>query len=252
MYNTVKTQYLESEKYTVFSRPLIAVKPTQEQIQKRVETRRSNGKEERELSEIEGNLRRTRRAISDIALSNKWQYFVTLTFNPEKVNSYDYQEVTAKLSQMLKNWRKRYAPDMVYIVVPERHKSGRWHFHMLVSNIEGISLEESGKRDKKGRAIYNIGEYKLGFTTATEVHNSEATSRYITKYITKEVLEIAKDKKRYWVSRNAKRPKKEKGLLDESQIDDIKSISSAHYEYNIAIGDDRQINIRQYIVTEIV
>ena len=108
--------------------------------------------------------------IYDIAKSNEWEWFFTLTFNPEKVDSFNYANVTDKLSQWLKNMRKK-CPDMMYLVVPEQHESGRWHFHGLFSHVENMRFVDSEKRDKKGRIIYNVGSYRLGFSTATQIED---------------------------------------------------------------------------------
>ena len=82
------------------------------------------GESDRERSLVVSQ-NRTLNKIYEISRSNDWDYFLTLTFNPEKVNSYDYEEVTKKLSQWIKNMKRKYAPDLKYLLVPERHKSGR-------------------------------------------------------------------------------------------------------------------------------
>lgn len=143
--------------------------------------------------------------IYDIARCNDWNYFFTLTFNPEKVDSFDYDLCTKKLSQWLKNMKKK-SPDMKYIVVPEKHKSGRYHFHGLFANCEELGFVDSGKRDKKNRVIYNVGSYRLGFSTATCITDCDKASAYMCKYITKDLVDCTKGKKRYWASRNVELP----------------------------------------------
>lgn len=143
--------------------------------------------------------------IYDIARSNMWEWFFTLTFNPEKVNSYDYTDTSKKLSLWLNNMRKK-CPDMIYVVVPELHKSGRWHFHGLFSNVDGLEFVESGKCTDKGQMIYNVGNYKLGFSTAIRCDGSPKVVSYLCKYITKELCEVTHGKKRYWASRNVNLP----------------------------------------------
>ncbi len=148
------------------------------------------------------SMSRTIKRIYEITRSNEWEYFVTLTFNPEKVDSFDYSEVVKKLSKWINNLKDRYAPDLKYIVVPELHKSGRFHFHGLFSDIGNMQLVDSGKRLPDGSIIYNIGNYKLGFTTATKIKDTGRVSSYVTKYITKEFVAVTLNKKRYWCSRN--------------------------------------------------
>lgn len=149
--------------------------------------------------------RRTKNVVYDIAKSNEWEWFVTLTFNPEKVDSYNYAVVTKKLSYWLNNMRKK-CKDMVYVVVPELHKSGRWHFHGLFASCDEMNFVESGCVDERGRMIYNVGAYRLGFTTATKIEHLESCVHYLAKYITKDVVEYTHGLKRYWCSRNVKRP----------------------------------------------
>lgn len=73
------------------------------------------------------------RAIYDIARSDCWEWFLTYTFEQSKVDRYDYSWCSQKMSDWLKNMR-RVCPDMKYIVVPEQHKDGAWHFHGLFKN----------------------------------------------------------------------------------------------------------------------
>lgn len=154
---------------------------------------------------LKRSMRRTINMVYDIARSNSWDWFITLTFNPQKVDSFNYSDVSNKLSVWLMNLRKK-CPDMVYLVVPEQHKSGRWHFHGLFSNVGNLCFIDSGKRDNKGRIIYNVGNYRLGWSTATQINDIKRACSYLVKYLTKDLCNATFGKKRYWVSRNAKRP----------------------------------------------
>ncbi|XCP83781.1 hypothetical protein ABXS75_11905 [Roseburia hominis] len=144
--------------------------------------------------------------IYDIAKSNRWEWFFTLTFDPEKVNSFDYSECSKKLSQWLKNIKNRGNSELKYLIVPELHKSGRWHFHGLFAGCDNMEFTDSGHRDKKGRVIYNIGRYKLGFSTVTKIDDMQKACSYIVKYVSKELCSVTKGKKRYWASNNCDKP----------------------------------------------
>ncbi|WP_313165819.1 hypothetical protein [Sedimentibacter sp.] len=152
--------------------------------------------------------RRSKNTVWDIALSNTWEWFVTLTFNPEKVDSFNYEECTKKLSKWLNNARTKCGEDFMYIMIPELHKSGRFHFHGLLSNADALRFVDSGHKMNED-IIYNIGSYKLGFTTATKVKDTLLVGKYIAKYITKELTACTKGKRRYWASRNCFRPEVE-------------------------------------------
>lgn len=148
---------------------------------------------------------RSVKAIYDIARSNRWEWFLTFTFSPEKVNRHDYDECAKKFSQWLKNMRKK-CPDMKYIVVPEKHKDGAFHFHGLFADCEGLDFRDSGKKDAGGKIIYNCHSYRYGFTTATLIEDFRRASSYLCKYITKELCASSFNRKRYWVSKNVSYP----------------------------------------------
>ena len=164
---------------------------------------------------IKSSRNRAKNMIYDYARSNDFDYFVTLTFNPDVVNSFDYSECGKRLSDWLANVRRRYAPDLKYLFVPELHKSGRYHFHGLIGNIGSLRLEDSGHYTIDGNTIYNLGNYKLGFTTATKITDKYRTATYIGKYITKELSGHIKGKKHYWVSTNLSLPEEQILTVDD-------------------------------------
>ena len=151
--------------------------------------------------------------IYNLTRCNEWAWFVTITFDPNKVDSMDYGEVTRKLSKWL-NHLKEDDAGLKYLFVPERHKSGAFHFHGLLSSSAALQMVYSGHDTKSGDPIYNIGRYKFGWTTATEVHNNEAVTKYITKYVTKDLMTAIKGKKHFWASRNLSRPEEVKEFLE--------------------------------------
>lgn len=160
---------------------------------------------------------RTIKSIYDIARSNKWEWFFTFTFNPKVVNRYDYVACSKKFSKWLNNMRK-VCPDMIYVVVPEQHKDGAFHFHGLFSDVMNLDFVYSGKYDKKGRPIYNCGNYHFGWTTATRITDFRRASSYLCKYITKDLCSVTSGRKRYWSSRNAGRPEVLEYLVEDSEL----------------------------------
>lgn len=174
----------------------------------------------KKLSE-RNSMSRTVQKVYDIARSNKWEYFFTLTFNQNYVDRYDYQKVTEKLTNWLDKYR-RLNPNMKYLIIPEYHKDKAFHFHGLFANLDKTTFKDSGIKDKQGRIIYNIQSYKLGFTTVTEITSHEKATNYITKYITKELIELSKGKKRYWNSKNLDSPIVTDLFLDKKQIEILK------------------------------
>ena len=111
---------------------------------------------------------------------------------------------------------------MVYLVVPERHKDGAYHFHGLFGGLNDSEIVWSGKYvvKRKGRQfvrtkdkIYRFGRYRLGWMTATKIKDMQHVTGYITKYITKDIISDLFSRKRYWVSRNLLVPQEDVYLL---------------------------------------
>lgn len=171
--------------------------------------------EEKRQESIRISTNRTIKAIYDIARSNVWDWFVTFTFNPEKVDRYDYAACSKKMSNWLHRMQKE-CPDLKYLIVPEMHKDGAWHFHGLFANCAGMNFIDSGIRDDKGRMIYNVGKYRFGWTTATIVSDNHCVTSYLCKYVTKDLCAVTMGKKRYWASRNVSRPEVFEYLAHES------------------------------------
>jgi hypothetical protein len=114
-----------------------------------------------------------------------------------------------------------------YILVAEyQPKSGRIHFHGFINDV--LKTVDSGRRlyraptDQRKKSydlqyfeknglnaddypiIYNIPQWKFGYTTAIKTYNgSQGCANYIQKYITKDSKAIFG--RYYWSSRNLKR-----------------------------------------------
>lgn len=152
---------------------------------------------------------RAKQNIYEIARNGSWDWFITLTLNPDQVNRYNYSECSKKVSKWLNHLRRK-CPDLRYIIVPEQHKDGAYHFYGLFSNIENLEIVDSNHKDyKTGDIIYNLESYKFGWSTMTRVKDNAAVVRYLTKYITKDLIASIRGKKKYWASRNIERPKVE-------------------------------------------
>lgn len=165
------------------------------------------------------SLSRTKRMIYDYARSNDFKYFVTLTFNPEKVDSFSCDDSYIHMQNWLKNYKRKYN-NLKYLGVPELHKSGRFHFHFLMSDDIKSDLLDSGKRDK-GHIIYNVGSYRLGWSTAIELYDKSKVPSYMVKYITKDLKERSPNKRRYWNSHNLVLPKTFATYMDLDKFAEI-------------------------------
>ena len=158
---------------------------------------------------------------------DKWEYFLTLTFSDDELGGYTHEKAIKKLC----NWlivQRRNNPNMFYLIVPEFHKSGRLHFHGLVGNVPNWNLERAKRNGRyifvNGKQIYNLTNYKLGFSTISYIEDKQKVANYISKYVTKELITL-KYKKRYWYSRNIQYPKTYYTYFDGT-IDDL----GKHYD----------------------
>lgn len=165
-----------------------------------------------------GGIKRTINEVYDIAKSNEWQWFLTLTFDPKIVDSFDYAAVTDAMKKFTRILRDK---DIKYVIVPELHDSGRYHFHGLCSGdlpvVPGVN-PHTGEQivDKSGHVVYNVSVYKYGYTTATLIDDSKRAATYITKYLSKELGDaVPKGKKRYWASKGLARPEIEYDTMSD-------------------------------------
>jgi hypothetical protein len=134
--------------------------------------------------DLERSMRRARGKLRRLALANEFRWFVTLTFNPEKVDSFDAAAVVKKLNAWCSNMVQR--KGLRYILIPELHPtSGRIHFHGFFSDC--VEVVDSGHADRQGHKIYNLPQWTLGFTTAIELYDDYSRAvGYVSKYIGKQ------------------------------------------------------------------
>lgn len=129
--------------------------------------------------------RRARQRIFDLAACNDFDLFVTLTQSPELVGDrYDYRTSVRTIGQWLDNLVRRRG--LRYVMVPELHRDGAVHWHGLC-NASALRLVDSGHKDARGRVIYNLPQWKKGFSTALKLEGTyAAVCAYVSKYITKQ------------------------------------------------------------------
>lgn len=202
-----------------------------------------NRTQEAEAHSKNVSLSASKNRIYNIARSNTWQWFITLTFDRNNNDSSDYEIVTRRLKTFLNHLQQRKCPDMKYLIVSELHADKEhYHFHGLLSNVDNLRFCFSGKFDKKENPIFNILDWTYGFTTATQVKDTNRASSYITKYVTKDIDLKLKNKKRYLCSRNIDRTEPEFMMMYEEDFlevyaDDIVyaknvKVAAAHQSIN--------------------
>lgn len=155
--------------------------------------------------EIE-NASRAKQVVYELAKSNidKWEWFVTLTFNPSLVRRNNYRDCLDCVRDFTKFLTSL---GCYWLFVPEHHRDGySYHFHGLVGG--DFPMKEAGKHGRRGFEVdtWNI-PYFPGYTSVQRVRDSTRVATYITKYITKDLVHLVpKGCHRYLCSRNLERP----------------------------------------------
>lgn len=169
---------------------------------------RPAAREKGKKSEGEDRLRSMRRArakVRRLALANEFQFFVTLTLDKERIDRYDPKSIMQKVNRCLDNLVRRHG--LRYILVPEQHKDGAYHFHGFFAG-DGLLSVDSGTidlpseskprrpRDDAERAawlaagghiVYNLPQWPFGFSTAIALYGTySAAVSYVCKYIGKQ------------------------------------------------------------------
>ncbi|MGO0154613.1 rolling circle replication-associated protein [Leuconostoc mesenteroides] len=165
-----------------------------------------------------------KRKIRGYALANPFEWFVTLTIDPQKDNSFDYEIAKISLLKWCRWMRNKYEK-FDYLVIPELHKSGAVHFHGLLGDISANFIEAKNPKTGKSiirneRQVYNLNDWKHGFSDCEKIISRERTASYITKYITKELMTDKSmfRKNRYFNSTGLKKPEVTLEIDDNSDL----------------------------------
>lgn len=222
-YNCRHLDYPVGSHVTFYKKTITRNKPDSEKEEMNEHFTKSYHNEKRTEEEekhcINVSLSATKNRIYNIARSNIWDWFITLTFDRTRTDASEYDMIVNRLTIFLNHLRERKCPNLLYLIVPELHADQKhYHFHGLISGAEGMHFSYSGKEDKTGNPIFNIRDWSWGFTTATRIKDSARASSYITKYITKENSCILKEKNRYYCSRNIRRTQAEYSIQDEEDF----------------------------------
>lgn len=177
---------------------------------------------------------RSKSKIFELAFCNPWDWFFTGTINPNKQDRTDLEVFHKQLTQWLRDYNKKHKLNIKFLIVPEKHKDGKsWHVHgfiyglpvehltqFKVGDIMGKSLSEKVVR---GDVVYNWNAYlnRFGFCDLEPIRNHEAVSKYVTKYINKELASSVTELNAhtYYHSRGLKFAElKAKGTMNWSDI----------------------------------
>ena len=149
---------------------------------------------------LENSLSRTKRLFTEYAMCNRFDLFVTFTFRPDVVDRYDLAGVKKKLTKFFDNFKQRKDPWFRYMVIPEQHKDGAWHFHGFMTAFQGMCCPMKIPKRMGGEVVYvpNTKGYidfpafsaKFGYFSASFIRDYEKTVNYCKSYITKSFQQV--------------------------------------------------------------
>lgn len=171
------------------------------------------------------NLKRAVNQVYDLARSNHFDWFITLTLDPKRVDRTNYDEC-AMLVRLFTD-RLRHNGNK-WLIVPELHSDGKsYHFHGLVQGDLDLT-------HWKGE-VYNLNNFEFGYTTAMKIKDPQRVATYIAKYLTKG-LSVPKGRKCFWASRSLAKPTVE--YVDMQERDFMWDIwATARYTKEIDAGE---------------
>lgn len=184
--------------------------------------------------EVDNN-KRAKQAVYDYARSNDFDWFVTLTLDPSKCNRFDYDSCRNELKRFTKYLTES---GFKYLIVPEQHENGAFHFHGLIQGNLPVVPALNVKTHDVIDGVYWIKNYDSGFTTATKIIDRGKTATYITKYLTKD-LQVPKGRKRYWNSSGLNKPVKEycHEFLNSEQLIWLQELADYRKTFKCEFGD---------------
>lgn len=149
----------------------------------------------KDIEKNKSNIVRAKNTITDLALANDFCYFFTLTFNTS-FDRFNLSKLREEWKKCLRLIREKYNITLKYLIVPEQHKNGAWHFH--------------GFFTKEIKELFNYNDYgyvyipeleDLGFHNIQEIKQKERVATYVTKYISKNLCKgISNFKHSYFAS----------------------------------------------------
>lgn len=165
--------------------------------------------------------------VREFALCNDWEYFYTQTFNINSIDRFSMEDITKKMQEMFKYYRKKKSMKFRYLVIAELHKNPKAekekelakqgiyaiHLHGFVSGLQKGDLFVNDKG-------YTASHYfwKLGWNSMSPIKDKNRISSYILKYINKDTLQFS-NRYYYLSSRGLQRAFVSEIDLEENEID---------------------------------
>ena len=149
-------------------------------------------------------------------------WFFTGTFASQ---THSYDEASKEATDFLKRLRRRLdrkdKAKIRYLICPERHKSGAWHWHGLMHDLDTRCTFSDLRRS-----------WTAGFSYPKLVKNTHIrAARYVTKYATKSIMEEDGETKRPRI--RASRSPKYGGVMVIEDLELVQEIMKSRREERV-------------------
>lgn len=216
------------------------------------------------LENMDNSARQSRDAFWGYALSNHWDYFITLTTDKLKVNRYDDQAVK-HLWRLCRQRIQRFDNNAKILLVPERHEDFALHFHGLVAMenqwvLKPFKVMEKGvpveKKSKLGAPLFEFPFWDFGFANCAIIYsdndmmfkgeqlakkvdengNVRTTSQrrvvaYLDKYIGKQLGNIGYGQRSFYRTQNVLAKEKSVEFWNDEQVFEKCDMNTKLYRY---------------------
>ena len=176
---------------------------------------------------------RAKRKVIEYALNNDFNWFVTITFDKNKINRYDVKLLERKILMWLKKTEQNYDSKARYILVPEYHKDKAIHYHALIK-MQNNRLKYLYNHRHWKKAVYKdtLLFKKFGRNEWVNIDSyTEPIGMYLAKYITK--LPDKMNNRYYFSSKALKQSQKININLDilevAEKIKDIQPVTTTRF-----------------------
>lgn len=180
--------------------------------------------EEEERYRRTSSLFRAVRTVRELLLCNKFDYFVTVTIDAEKLNRYDLDGIVKEFSYRVKNLNRRRNQPIQYVIVPEQHKDGAWHIHGVMRGILSRDIREN----ENGYPELIFARKYLGYMTMSKIRSVERCATYVSKYITKsvDVVSLSFGRRLFYASKGLNRATR--GVICLTEPFDVTAVRLRH------------------------
>ena len=164
-------------------------------------------REHPENERFSNSVSRSKTRIFELAMCNEFTHFCTFTQDEKMRDRFDLKAFRIDFAQMVRNINRGRADDekIKYLIIPEQHKNGAWHMHGLLMGLKDTDLRPFRLSEniplkiktqiKNGVQVYDWLRYRkaFGYFTCTKIENRTACSKYITKYISKDLQKTVRE-----------------------------------------------------------